>query len=76
MACRIGITTNLSRRKSEWESKYPQLRNWKVIDGPVSRTKAQSIEDRRAKEGGCAASGGGSDPDDGKDSWYVYYFEY
>ena len=44
MACIIGMTTDLQRRKSEWESKYRSLRNWRTYKNGLSRAAAQQLE--------------------------------
>lgn len=75
MACRVGMTTDLTTRRAHWQSQYPNLRNWKVLATGLSREEAQKKEDAYAKAGGCVSSGGGNDPDKPK-SWSVYRFEY
>ena len=72
MACRVGITTNLARRRSEHERDYPNLYNWTILDSGLTREKAQEIENQE-KAKGCEASGGVRDADG---SWSVYRFNY
>ena len=74
MACRIGITQDLDRRKSEWKAKYPGLRDWKRESTHGSKTAAQAEEDRLANERGCQSGQGGSGPEAG--TWHVYSFRY
>ena len=75
MTCRVGITTDLEKRKAYWESQHRTLRNWKILSGP-HRTKAaaQAREDEEAERLGCVAHPGG--PDVPGAMWYVYYFRY
>ncbi len=73
MACKIGITTDLDRRRKEWESEYPNLYGWQMLDGPfATQQKAQEAEDRLAKQHGCDSHHGG----EGKGQWWVYKFYY
>ena len=74
MACRIGITTNLSDRKRYWQSEHPNLRNWKNLKTFQSKSAAQNFETRMAGETGCTSAPGGDGPERG--TWYVYRFEY
>jgi hypothetical protein len=76
MACRVGITTDPKRRRAEWTSEYPDLMNWEILAGPVSRAEAQEIEDAQALMYGCEASPGGDEPDQPGAEWYVYRFDY
>ena len=73
MACRIGITTDPESRKADWERKYPNLRNWRILETHQTKSQAQQAEDRLASQYGCEAHhGGGSDPG----PWSVYKFDY
>lgn len=74
MACRVGITTNPGRRKREWESEYPTLRNWRIVSRHKTKSAAQAAEDRFADSYGCDASPGGAGPEHA--NWCVYVFEY
>lgn len=74
MACRVGITTDPERRKSEWEREYPNLTNWQILEEHYTKSAAQAAEDRLAKKYGCVAHPGGDGPDYA--TWYVYYFQY
>lgn len=74
MACRIGITQDLARRKSEWKAKYPRLRDWKRESTHGSKTEAQAEETRLANVRGCESGQGGSGSEHG--TWYVYSFRY
>ena len=76
MACRIGITTNLQARKAHWQSVHPTLNSWQILGGPTSKSDAQAIETKLAKQYNCEAYPGGDDPDDGSNQWYVYGFNY
>ncbi len=73
MKCRIGITTDLERRKAEWQREY-NLYNWQVLGTYGSKTEAQQAENRLSQQHGCQAHGGG----DGNeyDTWCVYRFDY
>ena len=72
MACRVGITTNLARRQSEYERDYPNLYNWTILGSGLTKEQAQEIENRE-KAKGYEASGSGRDADG---SWSVYRFRY
>lgn len=74
MACRIGITTDPDRRKTEWQREYPNLRNWQILETHNTKPAAQAAEDRLAKAYGCVAHPGGDG--DYYDTWSVYYFQY
>lgn len=75
MACQVGITTDLARRKREWERARPGLRNWQQIGGSHStKSSAQAAEDRYANLYGCNSGSGGGGRE--YDTWYVYKFDY
>jgi len=76
VACRIGITTNLAKRKTYWSNVHSTFSDWKVLGGPMSRQKAQNMETQLAKQYRCEAHPGGDEPDNPSTSWYVYYFTY
>lgn len=76
MGCRIGITTNLEARKTYWAGIYRGFRDWQVMGGPFSKTKAQAEEDRLAAAHRCEAHAGGDDPDYPGAQWYVYGFNH
>lgn len=74
MTCKIGITTDLDRRRQEWELEYPDLSGWQMIDGPFeTREEAQEAEDRLAEEHGCESHHGGGEANG---PWWVYKFYY
>lgn len=74
MPCRIGITTDPDRRKSEWEGKYPTLTNWELLKGPLAtKQEAQVSETTLSQDLGCESAPGGDDP---FVKWYVYKFDY
>lgn len=74
MACRVGMTKNLSRRRGEWEDEHPSLRNWKMLDSFFSRQEAQQAENLIALRHGCVAYPGGRES--GGLLWHLYHFEY
>lgn len=74
MACRVGITTDLKRRKAEHERTYRNVRSWREHGPFDNRRAAQDWEDKN--KGSCDAHGGGSDPDSSTAKWYGYYFEH
>lgn len=77
MSCRIGMTTNLERRKIYWKSQYPTLKDWQVLAGPIaSKDEAQKKETELAKEYACESHPGGDDPDKQDALWYIYGFNY
>ena len=78
MACIVGMTTDLERRKKEHKSEHPTLKesSWEEFGPYSSREEAQAEETRLAKKHNCQAHPGGDNPDDRGKKWYVYYFEY
>ena len=78
ISCRIGMTTDLNRRKKEWEREYrKQGRNiisWNIITTYKSKSVAQEFETKEAKKQNCEANPGGKGPE--KAIWYVYKLEY
>ena len=72
MACQIGITTNPTQRKQEWQNTYPRLHGWEVLEQHASKTAAQAAETRLARAHGCNAQAGGSGPEYA--TWHVYRF--
>ena len=75
MPCQVGITTDLNRRKGEWENVVVGLRNWREISRHRTRAAAQAREIREATARNCNYGVGGRDPD-GNPTWYVYAFTY
>ena len=77
MPCQVGMTTNLQRRKQQWESKCSNLRNWQKLDGPIkSRQEAQKKEEQYARQYNCDSHAGGDEPDSPSAQWYIYKFEH
>ena len=77
MPCRVGITTNLERRKKEWKAIHPTLKNWQKLGYPYdTKETAQAAENLAAAMHGCESGSGGDDPDDPNAKWYVYKFDY
>ena len=76
MPCRVGMTTDLDRRKAEHERKYKNARDWSVLHEDLDRASAEALEAEEAKERGCDSHGGGDDPDDPNKKWLVYYFRH
>jgi len=76
MACRVGITTNLGRRKDEHVRAYRNVRNWRIYGPFPNRNEAQNWENSFALRNGCDSHGGGSDPSNPFAEWYGYYFEH
>ena len=74
MACIVGMTTNLIRRKSERENEYPTLRNWKEFGPYPTREQAQEKEKQLAKQYRCHSNPGGRDNPGAR--WWVYKFDY
>ena len=63
MPCKVGITTDLDRRKKEWQAIYPDLKNWKPLGYPHdTRESAQTAENLASI--GCESAPGGREPDD------------
>lgn len=74
MGCRVGITTNPSRRKQEWQQKYPNLWDWTLLAKYATKSAAQARENEEAARLGCDSGSGGSGNE--HDTWYVYYFRF
>ena len=78
VSCRIGITTDLERRKKNWTRDYLEqgivIKNWTVLSIHQSQSAAQNAETREAKKQNCVAHPGGRNS--AKKPWYVYKFEY
>ncbi len=53
MACIVGMTTDLRRRKSEREDEYPTLRNWREFGPYPTQEMAQKVEKKLARDNGC-----------------------
>ena len=78
VSCRIGITMDLERRKKEWEREYLKrgkvIKNWTVLSTHQSKSSAQEVETREAKQQNCEAHPGGRGSE--KAIWHVYKIEY
>lgn len=74
-SCRVGITTDPDRRKTEWELKYPNLHDWKILHRGLSKTEAQTRETEESRARGCDSGPGGRESEDDK-KWSVYYFKH
>ena len=55
---RVGITSNITRRKKEWKRKYPNMCGWEILRCGLTYTRAQKIENEFKKKG-CDAHPGG-----------------
>lgn len=73
MPCRVGITTDLEKRKAYWESRVHSLSNWLLLGSCRSRAQAQAHETRYSIAYKCQAAPGGRDSGG---SWHVYRFNY
>lgn len=77
MSCKIGMTTNLQQREAYWRRQYPNLWDWKVLEGPFyTRELAQERETKLAQRYGCESHYGNDEPDTPDSIWHVYYFSY
>jgi len=76
MGCRVGITTDLERRKREWEGECHSMRSWKKLDTYDTRSEAEEAEKEYAKEHGCVRSPGGREPDNPTKKWHLYRFDF
>ena len=74
MPCRVGITTDLARRKKEWLREHTGLTEWKIIAVYSNKSAAQDRENREAEKLGCSSSPGGYGAEN--TTWYVYHFRY
>ena len=74
MPCRVGITTNPDRRRSEWDARVVCLRKWQIVSEHWTKSGAQRAEAEYANKTGCEARAGGSGPEVG--NWRVYRFNY
>ena len=68
MTCRVGITTDLVRRKAEHEAKYRNVRNWQREAVFASRDDAQAWEDDHP------CSNKSPSGRDARGPWYGYVF--
>lgn len=75
MSCRIGITTDPERRKSEHQRDYPSLRNWMILSTHTTKSAAQTAEDRaKLTFPNCSAHRGGAGPEFA--TWCLYKFDH
>ena len=74
MACQIGITTDPDRRRREWRSQRPTLRNWRILSTHRSKSAAQREESKLAARSTCSSHAGGVGPE--RATWYVYRFTF
>ena len=74
MPCQVGITTDLARRKREWEQKIVGLRNWRRISTHRTRSAAQAREITEAERLNCNYGVGGAGAE--RATWHVYTFTY
>ena len=76
MACRVGITTNLTERKAYWRREQPSMYGFEVLDKYSSRQEAEAAEKQFADRFGCRHNPGGASPNEYGATWYVYLFYY
>ena len=74
MGCRIGITTDLERRKQEWLNDYPNMTGWETFAPFDSKENAQNWENTNFPE--CDKHPGGDDSDDPNAEWSGYKFNF
>ena len=81
MYCRVGITDDVKESKRHWETKYPKLDNWQIIEEGLTYDEAIIAKKKYATdlagvtssaEADLAASGG---PPTTGPFYSVYYFE-
>ena len=59
MPCKIGMTSDLERRKAEWKRQYPTLKNSEVLAGPPNcKEDAQILEMTLSQDYGCESHPG------------------
>ena len=73
MPKRVGITTDIDRRKQEWKRKFPNLHSWRVVASSLTKQQAQDKEDEYIRMGYEGHPGG---RDDQGSLWSVYTFEH
>lgn len=76
MACRVGMTTDLSQRKQYWQRVHPDLHGWEILGCYNNKVEAQKAENSFAQRYGCVSGKGGDDPERSGLTWYVYRFFY
>ena len=74
MTCRIGITNDPERRKSERKGDFETIKIWQILSTHRSRKAALSAVDRLAREHDCYACKGGHGPE--KETYHVYKVVY
>ena len=70
---RVGISQNIPQRKAHWQSVYPGLYNWTLIQCGLTYREAQDIENQYLKKGFDGHPGGQKKPGKG---YCVYRFKY
>ena len=73
MGKRVGITHDPNGRRQRWEVKYPNLKEWEIIDRGLTYEEAQDIENKYIKMGYDGSPGG--EKKQGK-VYSVYTFEH
>lgn len=73
--CRVGMTTNPTRRKAEWEAEIPNTTDWAWFGHYNSRKDAQAFETYLASIHECESHHGGREPEN-NNPWWVYKFTY
>ena len=79
MPCRVGITTDVDRRKREWKQRVIGLRGWREYGSYPDKESAQRKENELVancdrNRGTCHEQPGGGDPN--AEGWTVYSFDY
>ena len=81
MPCRVGITTDVNKRKADWENRVNGLRNWRTHGWFPDKESAQRTEDELVahcrnyeNRGTCHGRPGGGDSN--AVGWTVYSFDY
>lgn len=73
MKKRVGITTDIERRRKELEDEYAKIYDLRVIKENLTKRQAQDMENDYRENKEYMASAGGKDVSG--NSWSVYTFE-
>ena len=73
MRCRIGITTDPTKREAYWRGRVNGFQNWKHLAEDPTQKEAEAAEAQLAILHGCESAPGGSNA---PGPWFVYYFEF
>ena len=74
MPCRVGMTSNVLKRKQAWLSVHPNLYKWDVLKSGLTYAEALAEEQRIAEELGCENEAGGQKVEGSVYSIYCFHY--